>query len=191
MNVKPDTESLEAEIAGLPALGLGELRALWEKLYGRLAPKFFRRKFLVRAVAYQMQVKAYGGLAEATKRKLREIAAAAHDGTFDAATVGPRIKPGIKLVRTWHGETHTVMALEQGFSWNGSHYSSLSAIAKAITGTAWNGWSFFGLKSSPAERGRDVLGRFKRPAAGPQGAPAWPRSRKAPPAIAQLEAVHA
>lgn len=186
-----NTKSLEAEIAGLPALGLDELRLRWERLYGRPAPKFFRRRFLMRAVAYQMQVKAHGGLSDATKRKLREIAAAARDGTFDAATVGPRIKPGTKLVRTWHGETHTIMAVENGFSWNGSHYSSLSAIAKAITGTAWNGWTFFGLKSGQPQDGRDVLGRFKHPAGGLESAPAWPRSRKALPAPAEPEAVHA
>jgi hypothetical protein len=190
MAAAADTKSIEAEIAALPALGLEELRARWERLHGRPAPKFFRRKFLVRAVAYQMQVRACGGLSEATKRKLREIAAAAHNGTFDAAAVGPRIKPGTKLVRTWHGETHTVMALEHGFSWNGAHYSSLSAIAKAITGTAWNGWTFFGLKSGHPQDGRDVLGRFKQPA-GPQGAPAWPRTRKALTAPIEPEPAHA
>src|SRR5687767_12933333 len=92
---------LEAEIARLPDLGLAELRARWKTLYGCPAPKFFRRKLLVRAVAYQMQVKAYGGLSEATKRRLREIAAAAHEGTFDAAMAEPRIKAGTKLIRTW------------------------------------------------------------------------------------------
>ena len=91
---KSETQALEAEIARLPDLGLAELRARWMALYGRPAPKFFRRKLLVRAIAYQMQVKAYGGLSEATKRRLREIAAAAREGTFDAAMAEPRIKAG-------------------------------------------------------------------------------------------------
>ena len=143
---------LEAEIARLGDLGLAELRARWKALYGRPAPKFFRRKLLVRAVAYQMQVKAYGGLSEATKRRLREIAAAARDGTFDAAMTEPRIKPGTRLVRTWKNVTHEVMVLNDGFAWNGERHTSLSTIAKTITGTSWNGWRFFGLKRPVARR---------------------------------------
>jgi len=125
-----------------------------------------------------MQIAAFGGLSEGTKRKLRTIADSAAAGTFDPATVGCRIKPGTKLVRTWHGETHTVIALGDGFSWKDERHTSLSAIAKAITGTNWNGWKFFGLKGALSEEGRDVLGRFKRPPARPDGAAAWARSRK-------------
>jgi hypothetical protein len=184
LSIMADSTDIEADIALLPALGLAELRTRWKDLYGRPAPKFFRRKFLAKAVAYQMQVAAHGGLSEATRRRLREIAAAAGNGTFDATMVGPRIKPGTKLIRTWHGETHTVMALEAGFSWKGASYSSLSSIAKAITGTNWNGWAFFGLTRAQAQDGRDVLGRFKRPPAGPDGAVSWPRSRKAEAEVA-------
>ena len=111
--------SIEAEIARLPDLGLTELRERWVELYGTPAPKYFRRGLLVRAVAYQIQVKAFGGLSEATKQRLREIAAAVRDGTFDAADLEPRIKPGTKLIRTWKKETHEVMALEDGFAWKG------------------------------------------------------------------------
>jgi Protein of unknown function (DUF2924) len=109
-----------------------------------------RRDFLIRAVAYQLQVKAFGGLSAATKRKLREIAAAAREGRFDPALIGPRVKPGTRLIRVWRGETHTVHVLEDGFEWNGSRYGSLSVIAKAISGTNWNGWVFFGVKRRPA-----------------------------------------
>jgi hypothetical protein len=161
----PKASTLENDIAALPELSLGELRARWTVLTGQPAPKSFRTKFLARAVAYQMQCKAFGGLPEATKARLREIAAAASDGTFDAATAGPRIKPGTKLVRTWHGETHNVLVLENGFSWKGEHHSSLSAIAKAITGTSWNGWSFFGLKQTEQRRGRGVAGSSARTSA--------------------------
>jgi hypothetical protein len=147
-----NSTNLENDIAALPALSLGELRERWTALTGSPAPKSFRTKFLARAVAYQMQAKALGGPPEATKARLREIAAGASDGTLDAATMGPRVKPGTKLVRTWHGETHNVLVLESGFAWKGEHHSSLSAIAKAITGTSWNGWSFFGLKSADRKR---------------------------------------
>src|SRR4051794_41614700 len=112
-----------------------------------------------------MQVKAFGGLPEATKARLRELAAGASDGTLDAATMGPRIKPGTKLVRTWHGETYNVLVLENGFSWKGQHHSSLTAIAKAITGTSWNGWSFFGLKQTEQRRSRGIAGTSARASA--------------------------
>ena len=71
-----DEAALEAEIARLPDLGHDELRKRWKLLFGRPAPKSLRRKFMARAVAYQMQVAAYGGLSAATKRRLREIAMA-------------------------------------------------------------------------------------------------------------------
>ena len=83
----------------LPDLGLAELRARWLKLYGTPAPKFFRRELLVRAVAYQMQVKAYGGLSAATKRRLREIAEAVRSGNEDDLFSAPRIKPGTQLLQ--------------------------------------------------------------------------------------------
>jgi hypothetical protein len=170
---------LEAEIAHLSDLGLAELRTRWTSLYGRPAPKFFRRKLLVRAVAYQMQVKRCGGLSEATKRRLREIAAAARDGTFDAADLEPRIKPGTKLIRTWKKVTHEVMVLADGFAWRGERYSSLSTIAKTITGTSWNGWRFFGLKRPVRKNGFDVRGKFKRPKPGRGGKVVWPVTRHA------------
>src|SRR5687767_214232 len=66
-------EAVEAEIAGLPGLSLGALRERWSALYATPAPRSLRRDLLVRAIAYQLQVKAYGGLSPVTKRVLREI----------------------------------------------------------------------------------------------------------------------
>jgi hypothetical protein len=80
-------------------------------------------------------VKAFGGLSAATKKKLREIAVAAREGRFDPAVIGPRVKPGKRLIRVWQGETHSVLVLEDGFEWNGTRYRSLSLVAKTITGT--------------------------------------------------------
>jgi len=171
--------SVGAEIARLPDLDLAELRKRWVDLYGTPAPKYFRRGLLVRAIAYQIQVKAFGGLSEATKQRLREIAAAVSEGTFEVADLEPRIKPGTKLVRTWKKETHEVTALEDGFAWKGGHYSSLSTIAKTITGTSWNGWRFFGLTRPKAKTGRDIRGHFVRPPTGRNGTVVWLRTRQA------------
>ena len=142
--------AFEAEIGRLPDLSLLELRHRWKALFGHPAPKSLRRNFLARAVAYQMQVEAYGGLSAATKRRLAEIANAARNG--DASTIlgSSRIKPGTQMIRQWQNTTHTVTALMEGFEWNGRTYKSLSAVANAITGTNWNGFAFFGIKRAPS-----------------------------------------
>ena len=175
-----DPAALEAEIASLGDLSPITLRERWQALYGTPAPRSLRRDMLIRAVAYQLQVKAYGGLSAGTKRRLREIATAAREGTFNAAMAGPRIKPGTRLIRAWQKETHLVLVLEDGFEWRNSRYRSLSSIAKAITGTSWNGWTFFGVKRPSAQEGRDDRSRFKDPALGSNGKRAWPRSRAHP-----------
>jgi hypothetical protein len=142
--------ALETEIGRLPDLSLLELRDRWKTLFGHPAPKSLRRNFLARAVAYQMQVEAYGGLSAATKRRLREISTAARNGDVNATLGSSRIKPGTQMIREWQNTTHTVTALAEGFEWNGCTYKSLSAVANAITGTNWNGFAFFGIKRAPS-----------------------------------------
>jgi hypothetical protein len=145
-----DDAALEAEIGRLPALSLLELRHRWKTLFGHPAPKSLRRNFLARAVAYQMQVEAYGGLSAATKRRLREIANAVRNGDANTTLGSSRIKTGTQMIRQWQGTTHTVTALVEGFEWDGRTYKSLSAVANAITGTNWNGFAFFGIKRAPS-----------------------------------------
>jgi hypothetical protein len=145
-----DDAALEVEIGRLPDLNLLELRHRWRTLFGHPAPKSLRRNFLARAVAYQMQVEAYGGLSVATKRRLREIANAVRTGDANAMLGSSRIKPGTQMIRQWQNTTHTVTALVEGFEWNGRTYKSLSAVANAITGTNWNGFAFFGIKRAPS-----------------------------------------
>ena len=173
-----DDAALRSEIQGLAALSLEQLRERWRELYGTKAPQGFRREMLIRALAYQLQVRAYGGLSTGARRKLREIAAAARDGRLDAIAAESRIKPGTRLIRVWQDKTHSVLVLEDGgFEWNGARHRSLSTIAKTITGTSWNGWTFFGVKRGSVTKGRDSLGRFRTPAPGQAGSKHWPRSR--------------
>ena len=141
-----DDAALEAEIARLPDLDLFELRAHWKKLFGNPAPKSLRRKFLAKAVAYQLRVEAHGGLSPVVRRRLREIADAVRRGDVDAVLGSPGIKRGTQMIRQWKGKTLTVTALDSGFEFEGRIFSSLSAIAKAVTGTNWNGYAFFGIK---------------------------------------------
>jgi hypothetical protein len=134
------------EIAALDGMDLGDLRALWQKLYRTAAPKGFRRDLLIRACAYEIQAKAYGALSTKTRRKLLKIAAQAEQGTFTTAGAPRRLRPGTRLVREYAGKTHVVEVLADGFAHDGKKYRSLSAIAKVISGTNWSGNSFFGLK---------------------------------------------
>jgi len=152
-----DEAALEAEIGRLPDLSHEELRERWKLLFGCPAPKSLRRKFMARAVAYQMQVAAYGGLSAATRRRLREIAMAVRNGDHNGVLGGVQIKPGTQLIRQWQDTTHTVTVLDEGFALDGRTYKSLSAVAKAITGTNWNGYAFFGIKRG-ARRNKAAAG---------------------------------
>ncbi len=149
----PAPSRLEAEIAGLETMSFDELRTMWRKLYKTAAPPFFRRELLIRALAYQMQVKAFGGLSSATRRKLLNIAGKAETEGFTVTDMPRRLKPGTRLLRAYKGVTHTVHVLDGGFEWNGKRYGSLSAIAREITGTSWNGNTFFGLDQSKTGKG--------------------------------------
>jgi hypothetical protein len=143
------SSKLHAEIAALDGMDLKALRSMWRKLYHHPAPPNFRRPLLIRGLAYQMQVDVYGGLSPKTRRTLLKIAAQAESaGGFTTADAQRRLRPGTRLIRAWKGVTHTVNVLDDGFEWQGDRYGSLSAIAKEITGTSWNGNTFFGLGRS-------------------------------------------
>ena len=100
-----------------------------------------------------MQEVALGGLRPEPQRQLRRIAQQfkkTGDATMPARAA---LKPGTRLMREWQGRTYDVLVLDGGFSWQGTRYRSLSAIARKITGTAWSGPLFFGLKPNrPANR---------------------------------------
>ena len=97
-----------------------------------------------KAIAYDLQVKAFGGLSARTKRSLR--AAAKADGSSALRKLPSR---GTRLVREWHGALHEIEVREDGYLWRGARHRSLSAIAGAITGTKWSGPRFFGLVARP------------------------------------------
>jgi hypothetical protein len=142
---RPSKEEVEREIEALDTLDTSALRSSWQKLYRSPAPKTFRRALLIRALAYQIQAKAFGGLAPKTQKLLLKYAANAEQGTFTTAGTRRRLRPGTRLIRAYDGKTHTVEVLADAFAWNGQKFRSLSAIAKAISGTNWNGHVFFGL----------------------------------------------
>jgi hypothetical protein len=143
----PRAAALENEIAHLRGLDLEGLRARWRSLIGRAAPAHVPRTLLLQVLAYRVQAAALGDLDPVTARLLDRLAAQGRSGAW-AIPVPDRIgiRPGTVLVREWDGAPQRVMVLADGFAWNGTTYRSLSQVARAITGTRWNGPRFFGLR---------------------------------------------
>jgi hypothetical protein len=116
-------------------------------------PELDSRELLVRAIAYRMQGLAGGSLRPEPQRQLRRIAQQFKEAGAATIRARPELQPGTRLVREWQGRTYDVLVLDDGFSWQGTRFRSLSAIAREITGTAWSGPLFFGLKPNrPASR---------------------------------------
>jgi hypothetical protein len=133
-----------AEIAGLDVLAL---RAAWAALFGHPAPSSLSRRLLEYAAAYHVQAKIYGGLKPAVRRRLLQTAGSqpgSSDGALRRKQSGA-LTPGSRLVREWHGRSHTVEVGDSGFLYAGRRYRSLSEVARAITGARWSGPRFFGL----------------------------------------------
>src|SRR5690348_10595428 len=128
-------------LARLPKLELSELRQQWRALYKSDASPHLSRELLLRAVAYRLQEVAFGGLGPAHQRQLREIALQFNQTGEIRRRARVELKSGTRLVRTYE-----VLVLDDGFSWQGTHYTSLSAVARKITGAPWSGPLFFGLK---------------------------------------------
>ena len=161
-----DATACREALSRLPKLDLGELRQQWRILYKTEASPHLSRELLVRAVAYRMQEVALGGPRPQRQRQLRQFAQQLNGSQEVRIRPRPELKPGTRLVREWQGRTYDVVVLDDGFSWQGTHHRSLSAIARKITGTAWSGPLFFGLKPN-----RSATRRSSR-VPGPAGAPA-------------------
>ncbi len=137
----------EQEIGALADLPRPSLVERWRTRYRTDPPKGISRPLLVRAIAYEMQAKRYGGLKPATDRRLRMFANGTANGDYGGRKTAPTLQSGARLIREWNGVNHVVEVIEGGFLWNGDRHRSLSAIARAITGARWSGPRFFGLAS--------------------------------------------
>jgi Protein of unknown function (DUF2924) len=146
---------LKLEIQDLDRLSRAELRALWTQELGDKPPASLGRDVLALAIAYARQERVYGGLPRLVVNELdrlldRALRAGATKGLQAPRTPLPRT--GTILVREWRGTTHHVTIVNDGFVWNGQTHRSLSSIARAITGTKWNGPRFFGMREVAGKR---------------------------------------
>jgi hypothetical protein len=147
--------ALDALVASLSHLNLDQLRLQWRNHLGGTPPAHLPGWLLMRVLAYRIQAAAFGDLDRGILSRLREP----RDEAFDPGSACPfatrrpttregvGLKSGALLVREWNGRFERVMVVADGFAWNGCVYPSLSQVAKAITGTNWNGHRFFALKA--------------------------------------------
>ena len=151
--------SVTRQIHRLRQLTVGELQIEWQKLYGQ-PTRSRNRACLWKRLAWRLQELQFGGLSDRSRQRIEALAP---DGFVRARTpnvaapVGNPAKPavphrdlrlpspGTVLTRPYHGNAIRVLALDDGFEWDGLHYRSLSAVARAVTGQRWNGLLFFGL----------------------------------------------
>jgi hypothetical protein len=135
-------------LAALQTLPTAELKAQWRELFGKEPPPF-NRPYLQSRLAYRIQELAYGGLKPETRARLEALGERLDGGNVVLRRTRADERPlaGTRLVREHGGVEHVVTVLADGFEYEARPYRSLSAIARHITGTRWNGWTFFGLKS--------------------------------------------
>jgi hypothetical protein len=148
------SDNVLARVAALKTTPTPSLKTQWRELFGKEPPPYNRR-FLESRLAYRIQELAYGGLKKETRERLEALGQALDGGTVSvrkARVDQDRPITGTKLIREWQGVEHMVTVLDDGYEYQGRPHKSLSAVARAITGTRWNGWLFFGLKNMRGQR---------------------------------------
>ena len=141
-------DHIPARLIALKTTSTPDLKKQWRQLF-ETEPPAFNRRYLESRLAYRIQELAYGGLKPETVRRLEKLGEELDGGNVTTRKMRADLKPiaGTRLIREWQGVEHLVTVTADGFEWQGRPYKSLSAIARAITGTRWNGWTFFGLKN--------------------------------------------
>src|SRR4051812_39054525 len=143
----PTSAAVETEISRIQTLNPEEVRALWRSTFKKEVPQALTRDSLVRTLCWHIQEKAFGGHSPVILKLLASYA----KGRSGEAGRLRRLKPGTELIREFQGERHTVIISADGFRWRDGDYPSLTAIARTITGTNWNGPRFFGLREKAEE----------------------------------------
>lgn len=158
------TLPIERELALLPQMTTGQLCQRYAELFGE-PTRSRHRIYLIRKIAWKLQALVEGDLSERARRRAEELARG-----FELRVMPPRTPtsaplaiaasaseprdprlpaPGTAIVRRYKGRTLQVLVLTDGFDFEGDRYRSLSAVAKAITGSHCNGFRFFGLEGKP------------------------------------------
>jgi hypothetical protein len=136
-------------LAALQTAPAADLKNQWRALFGKEPPPF-NRAYLVSRLSYRVQELAYGGLKPETRARLEALGEQLDGGNVVLRRIraDSRPLPGTRLIREHAGVQHVVTVRADDLEFEGRPYRSLSAIARHITGTRWNGWVFFGLRQS-------------------------------------------
>jgi hypothetical protein len=138
---------LEDRIAALVTMSPAQLRSMWDEVMQTAVPAL-TTDLLRRALAYRLQEKRHGGLPVMVARELARVAGAESEAATSPRHTAAPLRPGTRLVREWQGRTISVVVVEGGFVWEERSYSSLTSIAREVTGARWSGPRFFGLTSN-------------------------------------------
>ena len=144
------SDPIPARLAALKTTSTPDLKAQWRDLF-ETEPPPFNRRYLESRLAYRIQELTFGGLKPETIKRLEALGEQLDGGDWKKRgmrTDRDRPIAGTRLIREWQGVEQVITVTQGGFEWQGRPYNSLSAIARAITGTRWNGWVFFGLKNT-------------------------------------------
>ena len=141
------TDAILARLTALKTTPTPKLKEQWRQLF-ESEPPAFNRRYLESRLAYRIQELAYGGLKPDTVRRLEKLGEELDGGSKAKRQTRADAKPifGTRLIREYQGVEHCVTVRDDDFEYQGRPYKSLSAIARAITGTPWSGPVFFGLK---------------------------------------------
>src|SRR4051794_9561823 len=141
-------DTVLARVAALNSQPIANLKQQWRDLF-ETEPPPYNRRFLEHRLAYRIQELAYGGLSSATLKRLKALGEELDGGDPVRRRQSAKDRPiaGTRLIREYQGTEHCVTVRDDDFEYQGRPYKSLSAIARAITGTRWNGLLFFGLKN--------------------------------------------
>jgi hypothetical protein len=142
------SDTVLTRVAALKTLPIPQLKQQWRDLF-ETEPPPYNRRFLEHRLAYRIQELAYGGLKPETIKRLKAIAQDRGGGDPARRRRPAKDRPiaGTRLIREYQGVEHSVTVRNEDFEYQGRPYKSLSAIARTVTGTRWNGLVFFGLKN--------------------------------------------
>jgi Protein of unknown function (DUF2924) len=144
------TDTILAQIAALKTRSTPELRDMWRELFDR-EPPVLGRRYLEDRIAYRIQELHFGRLSDRARRRLDALVDQLEPRAARRRDPGRPIA-GTQLRREWRGHEHVVNVREHDFEYNGRPYKSLSAIAREIARSRWNGWTFFGLRRNGTAR---------------------------------------
>jgi hypothetical protein len=159
-------KTISVQVNELRDMSVGALREKYEELFNE-PPRSRNKQNLIKRIAYRMQEQLEGSLSERARKRAAELADEAHirireqpgaPGEDTPVTVPAQVKrdsrlppAGTVLVREFGGKRHEVTLREQDVLYAGKSYRSLSSVARAISGTPWNGFRFFALTREETE----------------------------------------